>query len=168
MTRVVRNLAAMGIIFSLLGCTVRTYEIEKPRKDLEITGNQGYLYGSPPPAQKPAETTRKVTVVEVEMGKPVRLKSKSQSVKTESIENIQEESLKEGNSSSVNETEFIPQTQEGEGSYKLYTVKKNDTLQKISRKFYNTTRKWKRIYDVNKDILKNPDDIKPGQVLKIP
>ncbi|MCX7662077.1 MAG: LysM peptidoglycan-binding domain-containing protein, partial [Candidatus Omnitrophica bacterium] len=43
-----------------------------------------------------------------------------------------------------------------------------DTLQKISLKFYGTTKKWKRIFNANKDIIKSPDKIYPGQVINIP
>lgn len=51
---------------------------------------------------------------------------------------------------------------------KMYVVKKGDTLQKISDKMYGTTKKWKKIYEANKDVLKSPDMIKPGQKLVIP
>ncbi|PIQ88790.1 MAG: hypothetical protein COV72_06520 [Candidatus Omnitrophica bacterium CG11_big_fil_rev_8_21_14_0_20_42_13] len=53
-------------------------------------------------------------------------------------------------------------------SFKEYTVEKNDTLQKISQKFYGTTKKWKKIYDANTDTLKSPDKVYPGQKLNIP
>jgi len=49
-----------------------------------------------------------------------------------------------------------------------YTVGKNDTLQKISQKFYGTTKNWVKIYKANKDTLKTPDRVYPGQVLNIP
>jgi len=54
------------------------------------------------------------------------------------------------------------------GSVSYYVVEKGDTLQKISKKFYGTTKKWKKIYEANKDILKDPDKIRPGQKLVIP
>ena len=52
--------------------------------------------------------------------------------------------------------------------YKYYTVQKNDTLQKISHKFYGTTRKWGLIYKNNKGIIKSPDKVYPGLRIKIP
>jgi nucleoid-associated protein YgaU len=45
---------------------------------------------------------------------------------------------------------------------------KGDTLQKISKKFYGKTNKWNRIYEANKDKLKSPNKIYPGQVIDIP
>ena len=51
---------------------------------------------------------------------------------------------------------------------RAYTVRKADTLQKISLQFYGTTKKWPLLYQANQDKLKGPDKIKPGQVLVIP
>lgn len=53
-------------------------------------------------------------------------------------------------------------------SYKDYKVQKNDTLQKISKKFYNSYSKWRQIYDANKDVISNPDALQPGMSLRIP
>jgi len=51
---------------------------------------------------------------------------------------------------------------------KTYTVVAGDSLSKIAKKLYGDANKWKRIFEANKDIIKNPDLIKPGQTLKIP
>ena len=49
-----------------------------------------------------------------------------------------------------------------------YTVQKGDTLSKISKQFYGDANAYKKIFDANRDQLKDPDKIQPGQVLKIP
>jgi nucleoid-associated protein YgaU len=49
-----------------------------------------------------------------------------------------------------------------------YKVQKGDTLQKISQKFYGTTKKWQKIYEANKDTLKGPDKLYPGRTINIP
>ena len=49
-----------------------------------------------------------------------------------------------------------------------YTVQKGDTLSKISKQFYGDANKYQKIFDANKDQLKDPDKIQPGQVLRIP
>lgn len=49
-----------------------------------------------------------------------------------------------------------------------YTVAKGDTLSKIAKKFYGNANHWKRIHEANKDLIKNPDLIQIGWVLKIP
>lgn len=50
----------------------------------------------------------------------------------------------------------------------LYTVKKGDTLSKIAKEHYRDANKYMLIFDANKPMLKNPDKIYPGQVLRIP
>jgi nucleoid-associated protein YgaU len=49
-----------------------------------------------------------------------------------------------------------------------YTVQKGDTLSKISKQHYGDANKYMRIFEANRDKLKDPDKIQPGQVLTIP
>ena len=49
-----------------------------------------------------------------------------------------------------------------------YTVQKDDTLQKISKKVFGSYGKWYKIYEANKAKIKNPNVLKPGTVLDIP
>lgn len=49
-----------------------------------------------------------------------------------------------------------------------YTVVKGDSLSKIAKHFYGDAGRWKQIYEANKDTIKNPDLIYPGQTFKIP
>lgn len=51
---------------------------------------------------------------------------------------------------------------------RTYTVVAGDTLSKIATREYGDAAKWKRIYEANKDTIKNPDLIYPGQTFKIP
>ena len=51
---------------------------------------------------------------------------------------------------------------------RTYTVVAGDNLSKIAKRFYGDANQWKRIFDANRDIIKNPDLIHPGQTLKIP
>ena len=51
---------------------------------------------------------------------------------------------------------------------RTYTVVKGDSLSKIARDLLGDARKWRAIYELNKDQIKNPDLIYPGQVLKLP
>lgn len=50
----------------------------------------------------------------------------------------------------------------------IYEVQKGDSLSKIAKAQYGDAKAWKRIFDANTDILKDPDKIYPGQKLKIP
>ena len=62
--------------------------------------------------------------------------------------------------------------QAGTGPIKTYSdtdvVVKGDCLWNISKKFYGAGRQYTKIYNANTDIIKNPNLIYPGQVLKIP
>ena len=53
-------------------------------------------------------------------------------------------------------------------SERTYEVKAGDTLSKIAKQEYGDANQWKRIFEANKDILKDPDKIYPGQTLRIP
>jgi nucleoid-associated protein YgaU len=54
------------------------------------------------------------------------------------------------------------------GAGKTYTVKSGDSLSKIAKHVYGDANKWHRIYEANRDKIKNPDLIHPGQELTIP
>ena len=49
-----------------------------------------------------------------------------------------------------------------------YVVKQCDSLSKIAKHVYGNTDDWRRIYDANRDIIKDPDLIYPGQTLRLP
>ncbi len=51
---------------------------------------------------------------------------------------------------------------------RFYTVKGGDTLSKISKEMYGDANKYDAIFEANKPMLKSPDRIYPGQVLRIP
>jgi nucleoid-associated protein YgaU len=51
---------------------------------------------------------------------------------------------------------------------KVYEVKSGDSLSKIAKHEYGDASKWPKIFEANKDILKDPNKIFPGQKLKIP
>ncbi|MBP7901652.1 MAG: LysM peptidoglycan-binding domain-containing protein [Spirochaetes bacterium] len=68
---------------------------------------------------------------------------------------------------------IVSESSEKSEDYDIYKVKYNknppkDCLWIISKKFYKNPRKWKKIYNANKDVIKNPDYIFPGWKLKIP
>ena len=50
----------------------------------------------------------------------------------------------------------------------VYPVQRNDTLAKISREVYGDGNRWPEIFEANQPMLKDPDKIYPGQVLRIP
>jgi nucleoid-associated protein YgaU len=52
------------------------------------------------------------------------------------------------------------------GSEVFYTVAPGDSLSKIATKYKGVT--WQKIFEANRDQIKNPDLIHPGQKLRIP
>ncbi|MBW8723766.1 MAG: peptidoglycan-binding protein LysM [Inquilinus limosus] len=51
---------------------------------------------------------------------------------------------------------------------RFYTVKKGDTLSAIAKTEYGNANAYPKIFEANKPMLKHPDKIYPGQVLRIP
>jgi len=49
-----------------------------------------------------------------------------------------------------------------------YTVVKGDNLSKIAKQYYGDPNKYPKIFEANKPMLKSPDLIYPGQMLRIP
>ena len=49
-----------------------------------------------------------------------------------------------------------------------HEVQKGETLSKIAQRYYGDASLYTKIFEANRDTIKNPDVIHPGQVLKIP
>ncbi|HBO97163.1 MAG TPA: hypothetical protein DE315_06255 [Candidatus Omnitrophica bacterium] len=135
------------------GINIRTYAEDRPRVDQEISGmgNAGYIGGSMQ-ASTLAErkTTRKVYVMEVSKG-------------SGNIKPLEDEETGAGTPRDQSAGQEPGTTRSIQ-----YTVEKDDTLQKIAKKFYDSYSKWTRIYEANKSVIPDPDRIKPGTVLQIP
>lgn len=54
------------------------------------------------------------------------------------------------------------------GGLQTYTVKSGDTLSKIAQQVYGDSGQYMRIFEANRDKLKDPDKIQAGQQLTIP
>jgi len=49
-----------------------------------------------------------------------------------------------------------------------HVVQKGDTLSKIARDYYGDAMLYPKIFEANRDLLTDPNKIKPGQKLRIP
>jgi len=49
-----------------------------------------------------------------------------------------------------------------------YTVVSGDTLSKIAQKYYGDAALYTKIFEANRDVLRDPNKIMPGQKLRIP
>jgi len=150
----------LGLVLILSGCVARTYQLTRDRVDQGMSeGNRGYIMGSHPGSGTPKKTERAVRVFEFELGK---------TYKTKNVEPVSAMPQKEDAFLIPLNAELSSEPGLKSGSFQKYTVEKNDTLQKISQKFYGTTKKWAKIYEANRDVLKTPDRVYPRQVLNIP
>lgn len=51
---------------------------------------------------------------------------------------------------------------------RTYTVVKGDSLSRIAQREYGDPKLWTRLFEANRDIIKDPDLIYPGQTLRLP
>lgn len=76
--------------------------------------------------------------------------------------------LAAGNVAGVAKVEESLTAKEEAPASTFYTVRKGDTLSAIAEKHYGNANKYQQIFEANKPMLKHPDRIYPGQVLRIP
>jgi len=60
-----------------------------------------------------------------------------------------------------------PQQQQQQ-QQRTYTVKPGDSLSKIAKEIYGNANEYMKIFEANRDKLKDPNVVQPGQELKIP
>lgn len=148
------------------GCLVKTYSVVKDRPDQEMEGNQGFLMGGSSQKKATQQRKRKTYVTEIEFGRQ-KTDQKNTTFQQQLVADdyyvLEEAPIVLEPSSSKAQDESIRE-------FSRYVVKKGDTLEKIAARpeVYNNKNRWYAIYKANKDTIKNPDRIKPGQVLKIP
>jgi nucleoid-associated protein YgaU len=55
-----------------------------------------------------------------------------------------------------------------EEKVELYEIKSGDTLSKIAKAYYGKAGDYPRIFDANREVIKDPDKIFVGQMIRIP
>jgi len=55
-----------------------------------------------------------------------------------------------------------------EAQAEFYEVQKGDSLSKIAKKYYGDPLKYNILFEANKEVIKDPNMIYPGQVIRIP
>lgn len=50
----------------------------------------------------------------------------------------------------------------------FYTIEKGDTLSGIAKRFYGDPNKYHALFDANREVIKDPDKIYPGQRIRVP
>lgn len=51
---------------------------------------------------------------------------------------------------------------------KYYVIEKGDTLSGIAKRYYGNAMEYPKIFEANREVIKNPDLIFPGQKIRIP
>ena len=79
-----------------------------------------------------------------------------------------------GNTKGIARVNDQIQVKAGEGvqptanASRFYQVKSGDTLSKIAKELYGDANAYNQIFEANRPMLKDPDEIYPGQMLRIP
>lgn len=163
-----RAIVFFAVLF-LSGCMGRSYVTDQSKLDFDTSTGERK-------APSNNNDKRKVFVWEIELGKdkgaPKSYKAPSEATTepsyapAESTQNTVVTTPEPTMETAT--TPAVTATTSGDKTYTEYTVQKNDTLQKISQKVYGTTKKWQILYNENKDVLKGPDKVYPGLVIKVP
>jgi nucleoid-associated protein YgaU len=61
-----------------------------------------------------------------------------------------------------------PKTVETLENVQYYVIQPGDTLSKIARQFYGNSSDYTRIFEANREVIRDPDLIFPGQKIRIP
>ncbi len=62
----------------------------------------------------------------------------------------------------------VAKTTPATSAARMYLVREGDTLSRISRKFYGTSRYWEKLRDANTPVLHGSDRLVPGMRLRLP
>jgi len=135
----------------------------KPKtQDTEVKGNRGYFKGQAPGTKpKPAPKV----VKKKKWGWPWGKKEKKGNVWPKEVPEDAVEVVEEAaEEAEVEVVEIV------EPKFDIYVVKKGETLSQISQKpeVYGTSKRWKEIFEANRDQLTDPDKIIPGMKLRVP
>jgi nucleoid-associated protein YgaU len=93
----------------------------------------------------------------------------SLSGEAENAEALEKAVLMAGNVSGVSEVRYDGVTApEPTEQVEYYEIVSGDTLSGIAKKFYGNGSKYMRIFEANKEVIKDPDKIYVGQKIRIP
>ncbi len=175
--KILTGIAILAVAAFVSSCTMRSYVQEKGRVDQEMTGNGGCIQGTCSQVDRSGfSKTRDTYVLEIDTGAAKVKSTQAPSSSTESNYDVEEVSSYEEetyeprgkNFGVVNRYEEVDVVEVAQPSFTEYKIEKDDTLQKISQKFYGTVKRWNEIYQANKDVIKDPNRIKPGKTIRIP
>lgn len=167
------------------GLKAQTYVMTRERTDITPEGNAGFLSGSGT-VKEPERKTRKIYVFEVTKAIPEsEVKKIEQEVATQTTQHVETPQVSEPPQQASRQLEeqrriVIPPLDDEETAAAAdaeapiaieaqeYVIQKDDTLQKIAKKHYGSYGKWIKIYEANKETIKNPNLLKAGTKITLP
>jgi nucleoid-associated protein YgaU len=89
--------------------------------------------------------------------------------KATSAEAMEKAVLMAGNVQGVSEVKIDKlQAPPVQAKVEYYIIKKGDTLSAIAKHFYGKANDYPKIFEANREVIKDPDLIFPGQKIRIP
>ncbi len=141
-----------------------------------IKGAGSKLFGGKKEEEKTVELTRQqalaqeinrlgipVNNLEVDLGQSVIV-----SGQTDTNANREKIILALGNVEGVSSVDDRIEVTNPEPEAVFYVVQKGDSLSKIAKEHYGDPMKYPQIFEANRPMLKDPNEIYPGQTLRIP
>jgi nucleoid-associated protein YgaU len=58
--------------------------------------------------------------------------------------------------------------QDDDEEAEFYTIQKGDSLSAIAQRQYKDANQWRKIFEANRGVINDPDEIYPGQTLRLP
>jgi len=125
--------------------------------------------------KKLAEMQKKAEEAEKEARRREELAKKQMEIREERRKRLAEAQKKAAAAKAAVEAEKAAAVKAAEESAaaeaaaaRKYVVKPGDTLSQIALEFYGNANEWRKIHEANKEIIKNPGLIYPGQEFVIP
>jgi nucleoid-associated protein YgaU len=89
--------------------------------------------------------------------------------KADSAEALEKAVLMAGNVQGVTEVKVDGmQAPEPAPEVEYYTIVSGDTLSKIAKQYYGNAMDYPKLFEANREVIKDPDLIYPGQKIRIP
>ena len=86
----------------------------------------------------------------------------------ESDEALEKAVLLAGNIEGVEKVMAVTVKQPDVSKIEYYEIAKGDSLSGIAKKFYGDAKLYTRLFEANREVIKDPDKIYPGQKIRIP
>jgi nucleoid-associated protein YgaU len=85
-----------------------------------------------------------------------------------SSEALEKAVLLAGNVKGVEKVMAVTVKAADEPKVEYYEIKSGDTLSAIAKKYYGDAMQYPRLFEANREVIKDPDKIYPGQKIRVP